>query len=105
MHIIDTSGFNWDVVDVPTPEYERNPYTPLVGAGITSIDLRSTLITDSETGESAPLSSFFKQIENERLQMSTDAVISDGSEAAAFDFQYDDETDQYGAGTAFLQEE
>ena len=54
------------------------------------------------------LSTFFAEISDGRLKMATDATIVDAEDRdiqAVFDFKYDTETEQFGAGTAFLQEE
>jgi hypothetical protein len=89
-----------------TPAYQKHPYEPGTATvpAMSVIDIRNTVIKDSTTGEEATLATFFKQIKNAKLQMSTDAILSDGTNDAAFDFEYDAETLKYGAGTAFLQD-
>ncbi len=101
----DRAQFDLSVPSHTTPDYQKNPYTPgSTGGGISVIDIHSTIVTDSTTKESTTLDTFFKQVKDEKLQMSTEAVISDGENDAAFDFEYDSEEEVYGAGTAFLQE-
>ncbi len=88
-----------------TPDYQKNSYIPGGSSrGVTSIDIHSTVITDSTTKASTTLDTFFKQVKDKKLQMSAEAVISDGDNAAAFDFEYDSEEDVFGAGTAFLHD-
>ena len=77
-----------------------------------SIDIVTTKIIDSRKlggdGNSiTTLSTFFAEISDRRLKQSTDATIVDAEDReiqAAFDFKYNTETDQFGAGTAFLLE-
>ena len=39
-----------------------------------------------------------------QLALSTDALVSDGTTNAPFDFKYDSDGQKFGAGTAFLQD-
>lgn len=101
----DRAQFDLSVPSHTTPDYQKNPYTPgSTGGGISVIDIHSTIVTDSETNESTTLDTFFKRVKDEKLQMSTEAVVSDGETDAEFDFEYDQYQEVYGAGTAFLQE-
>ncbi len=71
------------------------------------IDLRTTLVRDSVTNQSAPLITFFKKVdEGERLIVDCDIAKWGNSEEAdgkVFDFKYDSEGQKMGAGTAFLK--
>lgn len=103
----DRNSFDQTTPSRKTPDYQKNEYKPTPTEAI--IDIRKTIIVDSTTKESARLDSFFKRIKDKKLQMSTEAIISDGTEDgskdARFDFEFDSENEIYGAGTAFLQDE
>lgn len=99
----DRNNFDTTSPNRQTPEYQKNEYKPTPTEAI--IDIRKTIIVDSTTKESARLDSFFKQIKDKKLQMSSEAVVSDGEHDAAFDFEYDYFGEKFGAGTAFLQSE
>jgi hypothetical protein len=68
------------------------------------IDLHKTNIVDTQTGSSAPLATFFKDITEKKLRMNTDASITDGEQDGSFDFEFDSEGTKWGAGTAFLKD-
>jgi len=76
--------------------------------GVFKIDLRTTMIRDSETEESAPLITFFKKVDDdEKLIVDCDIAKwgnSEEEDGKVFDFQYDSEGEKMGAGTAFLNE-
>ncbi len=79
----------------------------------TLIDIATTKIIDSrdpggDGNNKTTLTTFFSEISGGRLKMAADATIVDAEDReiqAAFDFKYDEDTDQFGAGTAFLQDE
>ncbi len=95
---------------IDTPVFENTGFHQV--AEPTLIDIATTKIIDSrdpggDGDNMTTLSTFFAEISGGRLKMATDATIVDWSDReiqAAFDFKYDTETDQFGAGTAFLQE-
>lgn len=78
----------------------------------TLIDIATTKITDSRDPASngsniATLATFFAEISDGRLKMSTGATVVDANNRqiqAEFDFKYDAEGEKFGAGTAFLKE-
>ena len=72
-----------------------------------AIDIRKTKIYDSEApgGSAGLLSDFVDGVENNKLILRTDAEWTDGTTQGIFDFKYDDEGEQYGAGTAFLEDD
>jgi hypothetical protein len=77
-------------------------------SGTFVIDLHNTTIMDSKNdAREAKLSSFFRQInEDEELVVDADnAKFGDDEhpDGEVFDFRYDDEDGQFGAGTAFLK--
>ena len=52
----------------------------------------------------AYLSSVFKINDDSKLMLDSDVLVTDGTNEASFDFEYDTEGEQFGAGTAFLQD-
>lgn len=97
------------IISDPNPG-TPTPVEPVIsnygGSGATSsvvIDLHSTKVRDNLTGEETTLDTFFREVTTDGLIMNTEAHISDGSETGAFDFRFD--STQWGAGTAFLQED
>jgi hypothetical protein len=99
---VDTGSFSTVIPTNVTPTYQTNTYAPQPSDAV--IDIRRTVILDSANGNTARLSSFFKNITDNRLRMDAGAIVDDGTNAAPFDFQFDADTDQFGAGTAFLQD-
>jgi hypothetical protein len=72
------------------------------------VDIRTTKVYDSEQagGRSGVLADFVDGIDEfGRLVLKTDAEWTDGSIQGVFDFKYDTEGEQYGAGTAFLEDD
>lgn len=74
------------------------------------IDLHRTTIIDSESdGREASLGTFFKRV-NENGQLVVDADLAkfgddEHPDGETFDFKFDDEGGQFGAGTAFLKDD
>ncbi|MBN1908371.1 MAG: hypothetical protein JW818_01405 [Pirellulales bacterium] len=77
------------------------------------LDIATTKIIDSrdlggDGDNMTTLSTFFAEISGGQLKMGADATIVDAEDRKVqgrFDFKYDEDTEQFGAGTAFLQEE
>lgn len=100
--------------DVLKPNLDlKTPYTtppavvnvPFVDLSIVGqvIDLNNTIVTDGTT--TAFLSSVFKGINgNQQILIDSGAIVSDGTNEAPFDFEYDGDGKKFGAGTAFLQD-
>ena len=80
---------NVDIKDPPTSTGPINIYT--------------TPITDgTNTGY---LSSLIKKVNTDnKLVVNSYMIVSDGTNEAAFDYEYDEDGDCFGAGTAFLQD-
>jgi len=72
-----------------------------------ALDLRTTMIRDSETEKSAPLITFFKKVDGVgRLIVDCDIAKwgnSEEEDGKVFDFKYDTEGQKMGSGTSFLQ--
>ncbi len=85
------------------------PLPPLPDFTDIRIDIRSSVITDSFAGddtEVAPLDSFIRFIRDGDLVLNTEAQFSeDDDKIAEFDFEYDEDTEKYGAGTVFLKDD
>src|SRR5690606_21204363 len=82
----------------PTPE----PPKPVDNR----IDIRRSVIVDSQTNEVAPLDSFIRAIREGDIVLDTKALHSDEEDRdAEFDFKFDEETSKYGAGTVFLKDD
>lgn len=112
--IIDTTVFaGLDTSQNPNPDLTLNyidPLPPLQISDVTSspiiIDIRDTVIVDSDNpGEEAHLDTIIREISNGELIIDTDAKFGDGSQTDTFDFKYDGEGGQFGAGTAFLKDD
>ncbi len=110
--ILDGVFANVQSVDDPNLDLDLNYVDPFpalelppIPTGNTSIDIRTTLITDSENDTEATLDSVFKQIADGLLEIDTAAKLSDGTNSAEFDFKYDENGGKFGAGTAFLQDD
>jgi len=96
---------------VDTPAFENTGFYQV--AEPTLIDLATTKIIDSRdpSGDEdniTTFSTFFAEISGGKLKMATDATLVDADDRevqGAFDFKYDADTEQFGAGTAFLQDE
>jgi hypothetical protein len=88
------------------------PEVDLPPTGIT-IDLAKTKVLDSSAEDrrrTTLLKTFFKGInEDKKLMLRDDALVAGKEEATlegvVFDFKYDEETEKYGAGTAFLRDD
>lgn len=76
--------------------------TGSTSSGLSEIDIRKTKIKDGTA--SALLSTVFQGIADGKLMLSTNVVVSDGTNSASFAFSYDTESSKYGAGIAFLKE-
>jgi len=95
---------------IDTPVFENTGFYQV--AEPTLIDIATTKIIDSRDpggdGNSiTTFSTFFAEISGGRLKMATDATVVDANDRdrqAPFDFKYDTDTEQFGAGTAFLQD-
>jgi hypothetical protein len=85
----------------------KTPFVDLASTFATSeltdpILTLSTRVTDGE--RTATLGSLIKSVtEEHKLTLASDVEVSDGTQVAPFDFKYDEETEKFGAGTAFLQ--
>jgi len=96
---------------IDTPTFENTGFYQV--AEPTLIDIATTKIIDSRDpggdGDSiTTFSTFFAEISDGKLKMATDATLVDADDRevqGTFDFKYDADTEQFGAGTAFLQEE
>ncbi len=101
---------------VATPDYTQietlSSTFEADAAGIVVIDIHNTLITDSITGLSAPLNTFFDRIADvdgtdTLIVSATHSVVGDDDDTneqiAQFHYRYDDDDTVWGAGTAFLK--
>ncbi len=86
-------GISQDPVDLT--------YTSYAPPVVVPIDINMTPITDGTNV--AYLSSIIKQVTATRLVLDAGAHVTDGTNEAPFDFEYDTEGEKFGAGTAFLQ--
>lgn len=88
-----------DIIPNPMPSGSSSPV----------IDIRSTRVIDSDAGnESTRLDTIFSKIATGRLVIDGDGALIGNSEmpdGVVFDFEYDADTGQMGAGTAFLQDD
>jgi hypothetical protein len=93
-------------------DYQRPKTAPLAsgystggGSSSDAIDLNTTPVRDA-SGNSGYLADVLQFSSDGALCLRSDALIdSDADGAHVFDFKYDSETQKYGAGTAFLQDE
>ena len=96
---------------IDTPVFENTGFYQVAEPAL--LDIATTKIIDSrdpggDGTNMTTLSTFFAEISGGKLKMATDATIVDVEDReiqGSFDFKYDTETEQFGAGTAFLQEE
>jgi hypothetical protein len=88
------------------PDPINIPFVDLASGGsvgVTAIDINTTVITDGE--KKSTLATVFKKINDDgQLVVDAEALVSDGTNEASFDFEYDADAEVFGAGTAFLQE-
>ena len=103
------------VVENPNPDLTLNYMDPIdppplmqYGGATFEIDIRTTAIIDSKyKGRSATLDTIYKHIsENGELVIDVDGAKygdDEHPEGETFDYRYDDDGGQYGAGTAFLK--
>ena len=95
--ILDTSGSETKVAYLSSILHGIND------DGNLTID-RSALVADDEHEDGQPLSDVLKNADD-YLAIRTDVSIWDEEEGEhEFDFKYDEETEKFGAGTAFLQD-
>ncbi len=100
---------------VATPDYTQVALRGIAfeadATSIAVIDIHNTLITDSVTGLSAPLNTFFDRIADvggtdTLIVSATHSVVGEDDESdeqiAQFHYRYDDDESTWGAGTAFL---
>jgi hypothetical protein len=96
------------LVDGPIPPPTPTLYRPnlIHPSEITAIDIRTTSILDSENVDYAVhLDTFFKQIDDFQLQGDVEAVWADTDDhQGQFDFKWDEDDEEWGAGTAFLED-
>ena len=96
---------------IDTPIFKNTGFYQVAEPAL--LDIATTKIIDSrdpggDGTNMTTLSTFFAEISGGKLKMATDATIVDADDReiqGSFDFKYDTETEQFGAGTAFLQEE
>jgi len=96
---------------IDTPTFENTGFYQI--AEPTLIDIATTKIIDSrdpggDSNSITTFSTFFAEISGSRLKMATDATVVDADDRdvqGTFDFKYDADTEQFGAGTAFLQDD
>ena len=80
-----------------------SPVQQPLGAQV--IDIRTTAIADSENRRVGVLADFIQEVDDDgRLVLRTDSLWTDGTDKGEFDFKYDTEDEQWGAGTAFLED-
>ena len=97
-----------ELIDGPIPPPTPSLYRPnlLQPTDIFSIDIRETSVIDSQNpGQAVHFDTFFKQIAGLRLQGDTEAIWADTDYQGQFDFKWDEEDEEWGAGTAFLEED
>ncbi len=100
---------------VATPDYTQIELLSTTfeadATSIAVIDIHNTLITDSVTGLSAPLNTFFDRIADvggtdTLIVSATHSVVGEDDDTneqiAQFHYRYDDDGSTWGAGTAFL---
>ncbi len=69
------------------------------------LDISKTLLYDPLTQASALLSEVVRTVTTEAGPvLATDVNWSDGTHVGAFDFRYDEQDEEFGAGTAFLED-
>jgi len=89
----------------PTPELGQSAIEDK-GTAPYYIDIRVTEVLDSDNpGNVTTFDTFFKEVTENKLKGDTDANWSDGTNDNTFDFKYDSGGSQWGAGTAFLQDD
>lgn len=110
--IITNTDFTVDGGVRPTPDLaikkriRVSPYPEFTIPIFGGIDIRKTLIYDSDNDESATLDTFLKEItEDDGIVIDTSATFGDGTNSKEFDFKFDTDGEKFGAGTAFLQDE
>jgi len=89
-----------------TPEWSDTTFF-VAGGGISEIDIRTTRIVDSDDPDAeAVLSTVFAGItEDGKLTLSDEVVVDDGENEGVFQYQYDPETEKFGARIAFYDME
>lgn len=110
--ILPTSVYaDLDSVQNPDPDLSLNyidplPPLPLVSqqAGQLVIDIRKTIITDSDYGTDSILATVFRNITDGALVVDTGALFGDDSNTAEYFFKYSDDDGQFVAGAAYLKE-
>ena len=91
-------GASWVFPTGPEP-----PQASVVTGDAFVIDISNTLVMDGTVGnQTTELSDILRLVEGD-IAISTSAKFTDGETTEQFDFRFDDESGQYGAGTAFLK--
>lgn len=105
----------FDIVQTPRPTFNPStaqiatipipPMQPITQG--TTIDLSDTIFTDTGAGVTQPtnLLTIFRGIEDGVLTLRHDPQVSDGENVADFRFEFDPESEQFGALIAFLAED
>lgn len=89
----------------PTPGSTGSKGVPITRENyVTVIDIRTTEVSDSQTGNTTTFDTFFKEVTGNVLKGNTEATYSDGSNEGTFDYKWDSEDTEWGAGTAFLED-
>ena len=103
-------------MDKPTVNLKTPYTTPPAPLSVAFVDLAAALVaaTDpvltlttrvTDGTNTSTLGSLIKSVtEDHKLTLAADAQVSDGTQTAPFDFQYDADGKKFGAGTAFLQQ-
>ena len=89
-----------------TPQWSDTTFF-VAGGGISEIDIRTTRIIDSDNPDAeALLSSVFAGItEDSKLKLLDEVMVDDGEHEGVFQYQYDPETEKFGARIAFYDTE
>lgn len=103
--IQDTGGFVQGIAPPPTPELTSQAITDDQTMPF-YIDIRVTEVLDSQNpGNVTTFDTFFKKVTNNKLFGDVECEWSDGSNDETFDFKFDSEGGEWGAGTAFLKDD
>jgi hypothetical protein len=108
------AGTNFNLIASPRPNVDLTlTYAPRIPRPVIPplpvipvIDITKTWVVDTQSGNNqfALLSTILREINSEgKLVIDTDALWGDGTDEKEFDFRFDVEGDQWGAGTAFLK--
>jgi len=103
--IAETGGFTQGSAPPPTPELTSQAIEDK-GTMPFYIDIRVTEVLDSDNpGNVTTFDTFFKKVTSNKLYGDVDGEWSDGTNDEVFDFKFDEDGGEWGAGTAFLKDD